>query len=253
MRKYLPHTSILAVTLLYAIARYNLLKGVAWSHLPLFVLNKAIAWSAVLFFMMGAWRSLRSGGEQASAARLRVGARFVLVHIVISLTLVGTTAYPDHYGIDGRFTLRTEAALLAGIVAAALVGAQMRPGAIALFTAVTAVHTALLGGASWFLPEKWPGGMPPITLLSCTACLAALGMGAFLQSAAGARSPRTHINGWKLLRRLCYALDRRKEVRGGNITHQYQTHSETPDESSYRPSFLTASRIGRSRARWRPP
>jgi DMSO/TMAO reductase YedYZ heme-binding membrane subunit len=39
---------------------------------------------------------------------------------------------------------------------------------------LTALHIGVLGWQGWFAPSGWPGGMPPITLLSFAAALAPL-------------------------------------------------------------------------------
>ena len=43
---------LLGITLSYAVIRYHIFAGVDWAHLPLFILNKALALAAVFFISM---------------------------------------------------------------------------------------------------------------------------------------------------------------------------------------------------------
>ena len=42
--------SLLGIALSYAVIRYHIFAGVDWAHLPLFILNKALALAAVFFY-----------------------------------------------------------------------------------------------------------------------------------------------------------------------------------------------------------
>ena len=41
--------------------------------------------------------------------------------------------------------------------------------------ALTAVHALAVGLPNWFAPSRWPGGLPPISMISFWVCLAPIG------------------------------------------------------------------------------
>jgi len=189
-RKIMIGSLILTGT--YAIWRYNIFGSVASDHLPLFIANKAIAWSSVILIglsmtmgsMSRLWPKTMGG---IISHRKNVGIYgFVLatLHLLLSLPLLTPAYFKNFFASDATFTFTAEICLLAGSIA----------WLILLFPAVTSVpvieesmkwkewlyvqswnrgvlwisaaHVACYGASGWMKPQSWPGGLPPITLLS---------------------------------------------------------------------------------------
>jgi hypothetical protein len=107
---------------------------------------------------------------------------------MLSLMVLDPAYLPKLYLPDGKMTGTAEAAMLVGAVAAMLLGwllyrtaerpvdTQLRGaslvrglGRVALL--LVAVHVACIGWAGWFDIASWPGGLPPITLISFAAAV----------------------------------------------------------------------------------
>jgi len=158
----------------YATVRYNVCKGVAWSDWPVYTLNKAYALAALVLMLTFVVRTrLAQGmwqGRDLSAAGLFAG-----LHVFVSLILL-SPAYYDKLYLQGRLTASAGFAMLLGAVAAAMLaaGALRRGGQgavggvmpVALLAFIAGLHAGVQGFAGWFAPLKWPGLMPPITLIS---------------------------------------------------------------------------------------
>jgi hypothetical protein len=132
-------------------------------------------------------RPAHPGGVKLGLAAFWLAA----LHVLMSVALL----MPDHYAklFDGAaYNLAGQTALLFGCLTAmlfalpavasipsvwdALTSRQRlfarRAGYAALF--FVALHVFALGIGGWMRPETWPGGMPPITMLSCLAVLVPL-------------------------------------------------------------------------------
>lgn len=179
--------ALLAATLLYSILRYHIFGDIPWAQLPLFVLNKAISWTALALLALAYLRR-----DKPTARDLGVLGLFLTgAHIAMSLAILNPGYYAKLYS-GARLTALGEASLLAGIAAAtvlALPAMATLPGMRAALgdarwlrwqragywtLALTALHCALLGWTGWFTPANWPGKLPPITLLSFLIALAPL-------------------------------------------------------------------------------
>jgi hypothetical protein len=166
--------AVVASSVAYATIRYNVVKGVAWSQWPGWVLNKAAALSALVLLAIAV---LRAGRAPDRAPLLAAASWLMLVHVALSLALLGPAAYPTLFS-DGLPTLAASFSLLLGVVAAASAPRMLRPDSrtgsypraerirIAFLALVVALHAGLLGFTGWATPGKWPGGLPPITLIS---------------------------------------------------------------------------------------
>ena len=167
----------LASTTAYAALRYNVFKGVDWSQLPLYVLNKSIAWSSILLFALAARHAVKFSGELASNPRFVEGSALAGLHVLISLMLLAPANYPDFFDASARFKLTAGIAMLCGVLGALSAGAAKRATGFAILLPIAVFgHTTLLGAANWLTPAKWPGYMIPITLLSAVAALTTAGL-----------------------------------------------------------------------------
>ena len=111
---------LIASAFLYAIIRYHIIKGVAWSEFPLFISNKAISLSAVALIAVSyAVGSLASFWprlfERTLPARKffgLLGFGLAVVHGVISLLIFNSTYYPKFFEASGKLNLLGETSLL---------------------------------------------------------------------------------------------------------------------------------------------
>lgn len=185
-----------AACLAYAIVRYVVLKGEPLASVPLYVTNKALAVFSVVALAAYAARPRAAWRGLARGAGLTAGG----LHAVASVALLRPAYLGKLFapGADGRFTAAAEGALLCGAIALvallALRIARPQPGPrrdgeppharswprraatlgglVALVAVI--VHSLLLGGLRAFDAARWPGGMPPMTLLGAVVGLIAL-------------------------------------------------------------------------------
>jgi hypothetical protein len=170
----------LALALGYATLRYNVFKHVPWADWPHYVVNKALALAGLVLIALSVVRLAQRG---ATIRRLMAWAGgFTSAHVLLSLALLR----PDYFEklfAGGKLTAAAGWSLLLGATAwaATELGARRAPqwraasrvellGVIAL---ASGLHAALPSVGSWFAPSTWPGGLPPITLISFAVGLAA--------------------------------------------------------------------------------
>ncbi|KQX19271.1 hypothetical protein [Sphingomonas sp. Root720] len=169
----------LAVALGYATLRYNVFKHVPWADWPHYVVNKALAMAGLGLIVLSAVRLARRG---ATIRRLMAWAGgFVSAHVLLSLALLRPD-YFDKLFAGGKLTAAAGWSLLLGAAAWAATelgarrAAQWDPASrielLGLIALASGLHAALPSVGSWFAPSTWPGGLPPITLISFAAGLA---------------------------------------------------------------------------------
>ncbi|MCC6752095.1 MAG: metallophosphoesterase [Deltaproteobacteria bacterium] len=179
MRRHRATLVLFPLCLAYAVVRYIVIKGVPWSELPLFVTNKALAFTSLALFGLAA---VARDPERRRAAGL-TGLTLASVHTVITLCLLPTASFaPLFAAFPAGRTLRVgpQLALLAGaagLVAVAFAAHRVRLAVPALLL-LGVLHCAALGWPGWWRASTWPGRLPPITLLaSATAALALVALG----------------------------------------------------------------------------
>lgn len=170
---------VLAVSLAYAVVRYNVFKGVSWEQLPVYVTNKAIAVAGLV--LLGMSRLVLEVRRRKQLGL--VGALLTGLHVLLSFMLLDPSYFPQHFLPSGMMRWTGEASMLTGAIASALVGwllyttanrpvdtqvrgASLLPGVARVMLALVAAHVALLGVSVWLDVGTWPGRLPPITLLS---------------------------------------------------------------------------------------
>jgi hypothetical protein len=180
----------------YAFVRYVVVKGEPLASVPLYVTNKALAVFAVILVGAAAARRRAAWRRAARAAALLAAA----LHALASVVLLRPAYLASLYAPSGRLSAAGELAVLCGAGALVAFGALWlaRPaaptaGAARLAAhgalALVIVHCAALGAPGWFAPSRWPGGLPPLTLLGALA--AAVGLAAALSARGGTASART--------------------------------------------------------------
>lgn len=190
----------LAVGMSYAVVRYNVFKGVEWTHLPLYITNKAFALSAVvliaLSYCVGKAVPVRQEPKESRIALVKhlglIGFSLASMHGILSLTLLSPAYYEKFFLDSGRLTLLGELSLLFGVLSLwcltipAITSLpfmddhlgrerwlrMQRMGYAAL--ALNGGHLLAMGAGGWIDVGSWPGGLPPITLLGFIVSAGAL-------------------------------------------------------------------------------
>jgi DMSO/TMAO reductase YedYZ heme-binding membrane subunit len=184
---------VLTAAFAYAVVRYVVLGTVPAAQLPVYVLNKAIAVASIALvaaaLAIGPARRLGIGNKRWLAHRKALGIHgFVLgaVHAALTIAILSPRTYAKIHDTAGSLTFEGGLALLAGVAAfVALVGPAItsptlvrksmslaswkktqRTAIVAL--AIGLGHVCILGWRTWLTPEKWPGGLPPLTTFAVT-------------------------------------------------------------------------------------
>jgi len=167
----------------YAVIRYVVVGPVPVEQIPLFVFNKSLSFGALLLFALTF--GLTRAGMRPTARTFGVfGTWLVFAHVIISLVLFATDAFPKFLGPSGQLLVRSQLAILAGVAGAlALVWHHRQPSHRLArvvrhgVVAITVLHVAAWGWPGWFAPHTWHGGMPPITLLAALIGTGGLALG----------------------------------------------------------------------------
>ena len=201
MRKHVLLSIIIFLAVFaYAVIRYNVIKGTPWIELPLFISNKAISLSAVVFIALSyALGSLARFWPKTFVPALSMRKFFGLLgfglaalHGLISLLIFTPAYYPKFFLGSGKLNLVGELSMLFGILAFFVfasvaissipaVAKSMEPerwravqrlgylGLILVF-----FHVFVMGLAGWLKPGGWPGGLLPISLVAAIVIAFAL-------------------------------------------------------------------------------
>ena len=169
---------IFLFTLIYSIVRYNIFKEVPWTDLPLFVMNKAVSFAAIIYITTYLMLEKKNHHELSTKIR-KYATNLVFIHLTISLIILTPSYYQKFF--DGeKFNLIGQLSLLVGVVALGLMNSLrftkiLRSKASATFFRkfgtelllfLISLHLFIMGYKGWFTPCEWPGGLPPITLLA---------------------------------------------------------------------------------------
>ena len=196
--------SIFFATVVYAALRYQYFKGVSLEQFPLYMLNKAVSWTSVIFigwaFLTGILNSFHQPRFGLLLAQRKtvglMGAGLALLHVLMSFPILTPAYYPKFFepGGTGVLVAGIEGSLLVGALSLCLflmVAAASLPGMkealgherwikiqrwayIAYVLAL--LHIAPIGYFNWMAPGDWPGGLPPISLLCCLWILVVIGL-----------------------------------------------------------------------------
>lgn len=174
----------------YSVFRYHIAGTWPWTDLWLFTTNKALALTSVsLLSLLLVMRSLKAFGFPINAGVLkarsilgRAALVLAMLHVLVSFLLLGPHYYPGLFGEEGRVNATGGLSILAGIYTLLMFWMSQRWQYAdkiqvreakkqlrlveKLLPAGAALHAGILGFNGWLKPSVWPGGMPPITLLS---------------------------------------------------------------------------------------
>lgn len=170
----------------YATLRYNVFKRVPWSDWPHVIGNKILALASLLLIATAIWRL---GGKRRKPIRtlMAVGSAMAVAHSLLSLAILDP-GHLDKFYVGAKLTASAGASLLLGSLASGLLyrgggtpgssAPRASAPALGVIAFLSGCHAALPSASGWFDPARWPGAMPPITLISflvgAGACLIAL-------------------------------------------------------------------------------
>lgn len=191
---------IFLAILAYAVIRYNVIKGTPWAEVPLFISNKAISLSAIVFIAISyALGSLVRFWPQTFTPILGsrkffglLGFGLAAIHGLISLLIFTPAYYPKFFLASGKLNLIGELSMLFGVLAFfvfALVALTSIPtiansmdpknwlraqriGYLGL--SLVFFHVLVMGLRGWLKPADWPGGLLPISLVAAIVIALAL-------------------------------------------------------------------------------
>lgn len=161
----------------YVVLRYHFFGDTPATDIPLFLLNKALAYSGLLLLGLAGLRSTNSERHKLGMA----AAYFLLIHVIATLVLFSPEYFPKFFKENSsRLTLSASISLLCGAVSFACllhlwrVSISTRKGTdLSLVNGLgrivlilVAGHTGFIGARVWLHPETWPGNLPPVTLFA---------------------------------------------------------------------------------------
>ena len=188
---------LFGVPMTYAVVRYHVLSGVDWSHLPLFIANKAISLAAVFFigasYLIG--RAIRAYDDDRDKRLILIkfcgliGFSLAAIHATMAILLFTPANYPNFFLGSGRLTFTGELSMAFGVLSLwclaitaitslpfmyDAIGAErwhrgQRMGYLSL--ALAGGHTLTMGISGWLTPTGWPGGLPPISMVAFVAAM----------------------------------------------------------------------------------
>jgi DMSO/TMAO reductase YedYZ heme-binding membrane subunit len=191
---------VFGAALAYSVLRYHIAGDVSWSHFPLFILNKATSLAAVVFvacsYLIGRVIRWHNSDPKLKLVVIKfcglMGFSLASIHAFFSVCLLTPAYFAKFFDNDGRLNLVGELGLAVGVVALwalampAITTLPMMPKAIGgvrwkrsqrmgyLCLGLVVAHMVVFGLRGWLTPEKWPSGLPPISMLAVTAAMVPL-------------------------------------------------------------------------------
>lgn len=175
----------------YAILRYHIAGPVPWKDLAFFTLNKGIALGAFILLTFNfSFGPLKNLGINVSEGLLNsrkalgmTGFLLALIHVFMSFMLFSPASYARFFLEDGTLTLVAGLSMLGGVIAFVLLWAYnlsfqthlredtkfikfITSRKFLLFAMLfSLIHLFFMGYEGWLTPDKWHGGLPPISLI----------------------------------------------------------------------------------------
>ncbi len=191
---------LLGIALSYAVIRYHIFASVDWTHLPLFILNKALALAAVFFISMSyvVGKLIKTYSNDPPKQLILVkfcglmGFSMAALHALMALLLFSPDYYPKFFDITGRLNITGELSMLFGILSLwclsvtaitslpfmiEAVGVDrwkrgQRLGYVSLL--ISGGHVLVMGLTGWLTPAGWHGYLPPVSLVAFSVVLLVL-------------------------------------------------------------------------------
>lgn len=184
-------TIVILFFVFYGTLRYIVFKGVNPIHIPLYITNKIVSTSGLFFLALSyawgkmKWLKLKKKNLTNHFIKFTglVGFSLSAMHVFMSLIIISPAYYPKFYEGD-MMNFKGELSMLMGVFSfycftipaittipfmQEAVGIKkwqkgQQMGYIGLFTAL--LHVLFMGFSGWFTIDKWPGYLPPITLIA---------------------------------------------------------------------------------------
>ncbi len=164
--------TVLLVTTLYTIIRYVIFGHVSPNYMPVYLLNKSVSKASVVLLFCTA---LSHTKDQLGKIKF-LGTASLLsayIHILFSFAILSSAYYPKFFDME-KLNLSGKVTILFGVLAALLFWSirsvrsafMVRRKFQLLSGLFVAAHLVTIGFIGWLKVEKWPGGLPPISLLS---------------------------------------------------------------------------------------
>ena len=170
---------VLILTSLYAILRYNVFGNTPWNQLPLYILNKILSFSGLLLITLNLSAKLLPRLKNSKQTLGIIGFILIFIHILLSLILSSPLNYSKLYTDSGLFSAFGGISLSSGAIAFTFLliyifyeksktiqNIFQNHRITAIQSLLPLIHLFFLGCSGWITPQKWQGGMPPITLIS---------------------------------------------------------------------------------------
>ena len=194
-KKQFAKTIIITTTLIsvgYAMFRYNIVGNVSWKDFPIFILNKGFSLASLILLVLNfSLTPLKNLGVSISDnildARKSLGIAgfsYAFVHLIMSISILAPAYFPVFFVEEGTLSVRGGLCLLGGIVSFIFLWVYYRSFKLTtkktrkisvlitsrkgvLYTMFfIGIHLFFLGYTGWITHQAWPGGLPPISLLS---------------------------------------------------------------------------------------
>ena len=150
-------------TFAYSVIRYNIVGQVPLTDIPIFILNKSIAFSLIIILFLTFYYQNSQLSNNLKFAR-KSFIFLTLTHFLLSLSILSQDYYPKLF-VDFKFNFIGNMTILFGVVAAVYIVVHRFKLNNMIFLSLLSGHLFFLGYKGWFNPAKWNGFMPPITLL----------------------------------------------------------------------------------------
>jgi hypothetical protein len=185
----------------YAVLRYNVFGTVPWADLPIFIFNKGISLASLFLLTLNySLSSLKNMGVRIPNKLLETrkslgitGFAYAFAHLIMSLAILIPSYYPAFFTEGGTLSTRGGLCLFGGVVSFVFLWVyykSFKPNlnldnkiivritskkSIMYILFFVGIHLFFLGYTGWTKFDTWPGGLPPISLISfiifCTGFL----------------------------------------------------------------------------------
>jgi hypothetical protein len=183
----------------YATMRYIVFKGVDVVHFPVYIVNKIVSVAGIFFIAMSyvigkvGWLKFQSNEQREQFIRYVGLSGFSLcaLHVFLSLILITPGYFPKFY-TGSMMNLKGEMTMLMGVLSlycfsipaittlpfmqeAVGIKKWQKGQSMGYYGLLTSLlHTTIMGASGWLVVSKWPGYMPPISLISTIIALVPL-------------------------------------------------------------------------------
>ncbi|HRY98610.1 MAG TPA: hypothetical protein P5550_06075 [Bacteroidales bacterium] len=186
---------LLALTMAYVSVQQHVISNVPWNLLPLYTLNKALAWTGLLLLaFIFSLRALSIRGwltevwMQERRALGKSAFNLLGLHALFTLLLFRTEYGMAFLWKEGNIRVEGIVSIVLGSLALGLLAwyskaAGSTAGRPVLFQRLphlllllALMHTTSWGLGSWFTSAAWEGALPPVSLMGALTALAGLWM-----------------------------------------------------------------------------